>query len=451
MGFNALVHRIKSLVPQPVLRRYHWMLARISAVCYGHPSRELIVIGVTGTNGKTTTSYLLAKALEASGYPTGCTTTAVMKTGDREWLNRSKMTMQGRFFLQKTLREMVRAGCRYAVIETSSQGILQSRHIGIEYDVAVFTNLTPEHLEAHGGFESYKEAKGWLFASLQGKPNKVIGGETIKKSIVLNADSPHAAYYADRSGIDRIMWYSLRGVRGVVPEHVEYAANGSSCTIEGVPVKVQMPGAYNLENVLAVFAVCKALRVDLASVAKVIETVQGVPGRFERVSLGQPWTVVIDYAYEPVGLEKTYEAIRLVPHKRMIHVLGSCGGGRDSDRRSVLGRMAGTHADVVIVTNEDPYDDDPQGIISQVADGAKAVGKREGETLYMILDRAEAIQKAMNIAEKDDLVLLTGKGCEPWICVANGEKLAWSERGVAEQAIRRKMSGQGGADQSLAT
>ena len=156
-----MIQLIRNITPSIVIDCYHRTLSWFAAVWYGHPSRELIVVGVTGTNGKTTTAYFIAKALEATGERSGCTTTALFKIGTKEWLNDKKMTMLGRFQLQKMLRDMVSAGCRYAVIETSSQGIVQHRHRHIAYDVAVFTNLTPEHVEAHGGFEKYKQAKFW--------------------------------------------------------------------------------------------------------------------------------------------------------------------------------------------------------------------------------------------------------------------------------------------------
>ncbi len=434
MGFRLA--RLKSRIPAPLLQAYHFVLVHLAAIWYRFPSRELVVIGVTGTNGKTTTSYLIAKALEASGFPTGCTTTALIKIGEREWLNRTKMTMPGRFFLQRTLRQMVRAGCRYAVIETSSQGITQFRHLGLEYDVAVFTNLTPEHLESHGGFENYQQAKRKLFAALSKHPAKRIGGQLIPRVAIINADSPYADFYASTPGVPSVAWYGLKNARGLTPTQVVVQANGSSFHVKGIPVELSLVGAYNVENALAALAVCEVFGVDLAAAAKHLSMVIGVPGRFERVNLGQPWTVIIDYAYEPEALKKVYEAVRLIPHQRLIHVVGGCGGGRDQARRDVTGRLAAEQADLVIVTNEDPYDDPPQTILDQVAAGAIAGGKTLGVSLWKILDRKEAIITAMKMAKPQDLVLLTGKGCEPWICVAHGGKIPWNERAAAEAGIR---------------
>lgn len=417
-----MLSKLKKLVPEPMVGAYHYMLARMAQAAYGNPSKELTVIGVTGTNGKTTTTYFLAKALEASGHQTGCTTTAIMKVGRKEWLNKTKMTMPGRFFLQKMLRDMVKAGCKYAVIEVSSQGLIQHRHIGIKYDLAVFTNLTPEHVEAHGGFENYKRAKRHLFE--------------VVKNAVLNADSKHIDYYAQTPGLEKVEWYSIHADKGLKAENIKLDGNGSSFTVEGVPVRIRQPGEYNIANALAALAVCKHYGVELKKAAKKLEAIQTVPGRFERVEAGQPWTAIVDYAPEPESFQRLYDALAFVPKKRVIHVLGSCGGGRDVARRPVLGRLAAEHADIVVVTNEDPYDDDPNVIINQVADGAAKAGKRDGQNLFRVVDRREAIFKAMAMAHEGDLVVMTGKGCEPWICLENGRKMPWDEVAVAKEAIQ---------------
>lgn len=432
----SLKERVKRFIPASVLNGYHFALANLASWVYRHPSRELIVIGVTGTNGKTTTCYAIAKALEASGHTTGCTTTAILKVADKEWLNDTKMTMPGRFFLQRMLRQMVRAGCRYAVIETSSQGLVQYRQLGIRYDLAVFTNLTPEHIEAHRGFENYRAAKRRLFEYVALLPPKMLNGQQVPRAAILNTDSDQAEYFAATAGLQNVHWYGVGEGLGLRAKHLELLSNGSHAEVNGYSMQLAIPGRYNVENMLAALTVCQALGVSLEAAIKRLENIQGLPGRFERVDLGQPWTVIIDYAPEPESLKQFYGALDSVPHKRLIHVLGSCGGGRDVARRPVLGKMAAEKADIVIVTNEDPYDDDPEQIIDQVAAGALAAGKQEGQTLFRELDRRQAIAQAMRLAQPQDLVIMTGKGCETWMCVANDEKLPWSEREAAEAGIR---------------
>lgn len=434
----TILSHIRSFIPEPIMRAYHWFLAYLAAAWYRFPSEQLVVIGVTGTNGKTTTSYLIAKALEATGLRVGCTSTALLKIVDREWLNQTKMTMPGRFFLQSMLRQMVDAGCTHVVVESSSQGLIQYRHAAIAYDVAVFTNLTPEHIESHGGFENYKKAKKRLFDHVASRSKKMIKEVYIPTAFVMNADSPDAAFYADtRPAVDRLQWYGIDQVKeGLRAEALKLHGEGSDALVQGIPFHVSLPGRFNVENGLAALATVQVLGRDLQQAAAGIGRVTRVPGRMERVEEGQPWTVIVDYAPEPESLRRLYEALELIPHKRLIHILGSCGGGRDIARQPILGRMAGTKADIVIVTNEDPYDDDPWEIIHRVASGAKEVGKKEEESLFQILERRDAIQKAMTMAREGDLVLLTGKACEPWMCVADGQKLPWDEVQVAREAIR---------------
>lgn len=449
-----MLYQLKALVPESFLAIYHRVLARVSAIVYRNPSRELIVIGVTGTNGKTTTSFYLARALEASGFCAGCTTTALMKIGKKEWINKTKMTMPGRFFLQKMMREMVSAGCRYAVIETSSQGLMQGRHLSIAYDVGVFTGLTPEHIEAHGGFENYKKAKRLLFEHVGRRRLKTIDGKTVVKGAVLDADSIHGEYYAGalgsgppaplKGGSEAIKeWYGIKNRRGWYAEQITLEATGSHFVLRDgqdssiqVPVHLNQPGDYNISNALAALATCKLLGVDLFAAAKRLGEIATVPGRFERIDVGQPWTVIVDYAPEPESFRQLYRALAVIPRERTIHVLGSCGGGRDIARRPILGELAATNADIVIVTNEDPYDDNPQEIIEQVASGARGAGKIDGENLFLVENREEAIFQAMALARPNDLVVMTGKGCEPWICIADGKKVPWDEAGTAREAIQ---------------
>lgn len=434
-----MTFRLKRLMPSPLLLAYHWMLSWIAASWYGHPSNELVVVGVTGTNGKTTTAYLTARALEASGFPTGCTTTALFKIADREWLNETKMTMLGRFLLQKRLREMVRAGCAYAVIEVSSQGILQYRHRQVNVDIAVFTNLTPEHIEAHGGFEAYKQAKIELFRHVAASPRKVFNGRTIPKVAVLNAQDPHAEAFAV-SGFDRVMRYRTdAGPGDVVAKDIRLEPTSIAFTVDSVAMRLAVPGKVNVENAMAAIAVCRAFDIPLASVSERLALVRGIPGRFERIDEGQPWTVIVDYAPEPASLGKLYETVEAMPKRRLIHLLGSCGGGRDVARRPILGKMAGDHADLVIVTDEDPYDDDPNEIMEQVAAGAREAGKQDGTSLLIIPERAEAIREAMRQAQEGDMILLTGKGCEQAIMGPNGMCTPWDERDVARAAIQAEL------------
>lgn len=443
---HSLLNILRKIVPPPVLDLYHRALSWLAAVWHGHPSRRLVVVGVTGTSGKTTTAYLIAKALEATGAKTGGTTTAFFKVGDRMWSNATKMTMVGRFQLQRLLREMVDAGCRYAVVETTSQGIVQHRHEHIAYDVCVFTNLWPEHIEAHGGFENYKRAKIRLFEYAAGLPRKILDGATVPRVAVLNAGSEHAKDFAVK-GFERVVWFRQgkavsgerkagAGDRVLEAADVVAAADHATFGVDGVSVHLNLPGAVNVENALAALAAATSLGIPLRDAARALSAAPGLPGRYERIDEGQAWTVIVDFAFEPVAVTKLYELVASLDHRRIIHVLGSAGGGRDVSRRPVLGRIAGEKADVVIVTNEDPYDDDPRQIIAEAAAGAAQAGKKDGQDLFRVLDRREAIRLAMQTAKPGDIVLITGKGSEPVMAVAGGRKIPWSDAEEARKAIR---------------
>ncbi|MFH1142859.1 MAG: UDP-N-acetylmuramyl-tripeptide synthetase [Candidatus Uhrbacteria bacterium] len=440
---------LRKIIPKPIFRLYHWTLSIIAAFLYGHPSRDLTVIGVTGTSGKTTTVEWIGRIIEHCGETVGWATTNSFKIGSRESTNATKMTMLGRFQTQKMLREMARTGCKYAIVETSSQGIEQYRHLGIDYDLVLLTNLWPEHIEAHGGFENYKKAKGKLFEHL----GKKIRKQENKKISIVNLDSEHADYFlkfkADkkygfgtggkdaRKGVKRND--TLTGVVPIQATKIKTSASGSSFTIKDTKFHLGPIGLHNVENATAAVATTLALGFDIKLIADAVARLPVVPGRLEVINEGQPFNVIVDYAFEPVALSKLFETVQMFEHKRIIHLVGSTGGGRDVSRRPKLGRLSSELADVTIVTNEDPYDDDPQEIIDQVAAGALEVGSHEGEDLYRILDRAQAIKKAITLADKGDIVLITGKGSEPVMAVKNGKTIPWDDRAEARKVLHKKI------------
>jgi UDP-N-acetylmuramoyl-L-alanyl-D-glutamate--2,6-diaminopimelate ligase len=431
-----LIKYIRKVTPLWAFDVYHRAMAWLAAFIYGNPSRDIIVIGVTGTSGKSSTCFFLAKALEAGGAKTGMTSTAQFKVADREWTNDTKMTMLGRFKTQKLLREMVDQGCKYAVIETSSQGILQHRHKEIAYDVCVLTNLAPEHIEAHGGFENYKKAKIELFRHTVSLPSKSIEGEAVPRVAILNRDNEHAKDFVIKE-FDRIIWFGLEEGADVRAIHAKEAIDNVTFSIGETEFHINTPGSVMVWNALAAIATAEALGVSREALAERFEAVQGMPGRYESIDEGQSWKVIVDFAFEPVALEKLFDfADRFKGDGRIIHVTGSCGGGRDVARRSVIGHLSAKRSDITIVTNEDPYDDDPRQIIDDVANGAAKAGGKEGETLYRINNRKEAIQKAMELAETGDFVLITGKGSEPVMAVADGKKVRHDDREEARKAIR---------------
>jgi len=435
---------IKKLVPQSLLSLYHLALAKLAAFWYGHPSEKLIVIGVTGTNGKSTVVNLIAAILEEAGYKVGLTSTINFRVAGAEQLNDLKMTMPGRLRLQKWLYDMARTGCQYAVIESSSEGVLQHRHLGIHYDIMVFTNLAPEHLERHHGFENYKLAKLQYFRHLEKLPHKVLNGKRIPKIIVANVESSFAEDFLNFN-VDQKIGFSFPQksarqfpeTRIICPKDVHISPDGTAFSIENIRIKTPLLGPFNVENALAAIAVAQSQGATLPVCRDALRKIPQVPGRLEFIRAGQPFRVMIDYAPEPNSLSALYALISSWPEHRLLHILGSTGGGRDRARRAVLGEMAGRRADVVIVTNEDPYDDDPQEVVDEVAAGAISAGKVLGKDLFKILDRREAIQFALQTATSSDFVLLTGKGSEQAMVVAGGKMVPWDDRRVAREELAK--------------
>lgn len=442
---SNMLRVLRRFTPAWAFDVYHRSLSWLASVWYGNPSRELIVIGVTGTNGKSSVSYFLSKALEATGAKTGMTSTALFKVAEREWTNATKMTMLGRFQLQRLLREMVDAGCTYAIVETSSQGVVQHRHRHIAYDGCVFTNLTPEHIEAHGGFDRYKQAKLSLFEYAGSLPRKKIRGALVPRVAVLNRDDEHAndfekAWYGirERHAVgEKVVWYGSGDGADRIATDVQLSANQISFSVGGVHVEMNVAGEVMVWNALASIATAETFGMPLEGIAKRLSEIKGMPGRYESIDEGQNFKVIVDYAYEPVALGKLFDFADVIKgNGRIIHLTGSAGGGRDVSRRSVIGALSADRADVTIITNEDPYDEDPEQIIAQVADSAVRHGKKEGETLFRIMDRNEAIRKAISIAGPGDVVLLTGKGNEPVMAVENGRKVASDDRETARRILK---------------
>lgn len=432
----SMFHRLKQLVPEPAKAVYHYALARIAEAAYGNPSSKMVVIGVTGTNGKSSTVNFIAQILTELGETVGYTSTAGFNIAGREVPNKMKMTMPGRFALQRMLAEMVKEKCAYAIVETSSQGIVQYRHLGINYDEVVFTNLTPEHIEAHGGFENYKKAKGKLFSHLMARPHKVIDGKRRQKISIVNADDEHGKYFASFPADRHVYfgWSSLPG-EGYVAREQMTDRNGAQLSINNVPCRLSLPAKFERLNAVAAIAAVSALGFSLTDVATAAESLHSVAGRFEVIDQGQPFSVVVDYAYEPYALKALFAAARARNPRRIIGVHGSAGGGRDVARRPEIGKLAAQEEAIVIVTNEDPYDEDPQKIIDQVAEGARQAGKKDEIDLFLVPERSEAIARALSLAKEGDTVLITGKGSEPVMAVANGQKIPWDDRRVARDVL----------------
>ena len=400
---------IKKIIPPFLLNFYHFSLAFLGALIYGFPSRNLIVIGITGTSGKTTTAELTIKILEEylkekkSNQKVALASSIKFKIGENEEENKLKMTMPGRFTLQKFLKKAVKNNCKYAVLEVTSEGIKQYRHKFIKFDVALLTNLSPEHIESHKGFENYKKAKGKLF-------------EETKNIHIINIDDKNADYF----------------LKFPARKKYTFGLNQGDINNKDLNLNLLIQGDFNIYNALAAICIAFSQNIDIEFSKKVVENFKGIPGRME-VVIEKPFKVVVDYAITPVSLEKVYKTlISDFKNKdsKLICVLGSCGGGRDKWKRPVLGEIAYKYCDNIIITNEDPYDEDPLKIIDDVAKGAK-------EKAQKILDRKEAIKTAIKLAKENDTIIITGKGCEPLMCLANGKKIPWDDRKIVKEEFKK--------------
>lgn len=473
---NLFLSFIKKIIPKSLLNKlrpiYHYFFSFLAHILYGKASDKIIVIGVTGTSGKTSSVYLMAKTLSAAGYKTGYTSTAMFSDGNNEWLNNKKMTMLGKFFTQKMLRKMVKNKCVYAIIETTSEGIRQFRHKFINYDLVCFTSLYPEHIESHGNFENYKQAKAKLFSHLKDCKTKYVGKDKrviliknnlskinfdkIKKTIIVNGDDEHALFFSGFWAEEKLFYYegdfTNKDESSIFYNNISLDKNKTSFNISfeqkilnknslmNKDVSLSILGDFNVLNSMPLLSLSVNQGLDLDLIINKLQEVKSIPGRVELVDLGQKFLAIVDYAYEPVAMEKLYNTIDFIRERegkrgRIIHILGSAGGGRDKSRRFILGEMAGKKADFVIISNEDPYDENPLDIINQVAAGAKAAGKIEGENLFRILDRREAVKKSISLVGDNDLIVLTGKGSEQAICVADGKKIKWDDRKVLKEEI----------------
>ncbi len=433
--FHQIKKLIRKLTPKFVLSGYHFFMAHVAAIKFGRPSEKLIIIGVTGTKGKSTTANLIAKIFDEAGMKSALTSTVNFKIGDSDKLNNLKMTMPGRFFIQNFLTQAIKANCKVAIIESSSEGILQHRQIGIHYDAMVFTNLTPEHIESHGGFENYKNAKLKYFINLEKLPTKIIDGKKIKKCIAFNFDDKYGNEFS-KFKVDEIISFGTNQGAKIKGTNFVSSPDGISFDANGTKFNLKLKGNFDLYNSLAAIALCTGYEINLDTAKAALEKILMVPGRMESIENRRNIKIIVDYSYEPESINQLYETIKSWPKNRIIHLLGSTGGGRDTGRRKILGNVAGKNADIVIVTNEDPYDDDPQQIIHDVADGAVEVGKVIKENLFREPDRRKAIAKALNMGRVGDLILITGKGSEQKMAVKGGY-IPWDDRQVVREELNK--------------
>lgn len=411
---------LRKIIPKPVFEffqpAYHLALAYLAALVYGFPSRKIKIIGVTGTKGKSSTVYFLSRILEDAGYKTAAISTIQFKIAEKEWPNSLKMTMPGRFAIQSFLAKAVKVGCQFAVLEVSSQGVLQNRHRFINFDTAVFTKLAPEHIEAHGSFENYKKYKLKFF-------------EYVRNNHVINKDDK---YFQEFYGIP-------------AKNKITYSAGDYK------NLKLKLLGYFNIANAAVAIKTAEIYGIKPELAVKILENIESLPGRMELIEENQNFKVVVDYAHTPDSMEAVYGSLKpkLAVGLKLICVFGATGGGRDKWKRPEYGKIAEKYCDEIILTNEDPYDENPVSILEQIETGFSQIPrpqrqiavmaggtKPETSKVWKIIDRREAIRKGISLAKEGDIVIITGKGSETTMMVANGKKIPFDDRETAREILK---------------
>ena len=411
---------------------YHLLFNHLVNIITGRPSESLIVIGITGTKGKTSTVYTLYQTLIKLGLKVGLTSSVYSSNGIELSKNKIRNSMPGRGQIHRLMREAKHNGATVFIVEVTSEGLAQNRHRGIHFDSVIITNLYPEHLEAHGGFENYKKAKGLLFQSFEKSQSKKINSQVIEPLAWVNQDDKYQEYYRN---LTHKTVYSTGSSKNSTLQMLDIKSDQNGLefsyqdnnTKQKYKVITPVLGEFMGYNLLFVIGVAHWLGYEYSQIDKVLTDLNDIPGRMNKVST-KP-NIFVDYAHIPEALEKVYQTVNssFKGKGKTIAILGSCGGGRDTWKRSPMGKVAGQMNDYVIVTDEDPYDENPQAIIDEVFAGVLEAGKVENENAWRVLSRLDAFRKALSLAGPEDNIIITGKGSETSIMRAKGVKEYWND------------------------
>lgn len=426
---------IRPIIPKSLFKAlqplYHGLAATTAGWYYGNPSSQLQVIGVTGTAGKSTTVMMLAHILNKSGHKTGYITTVGNFDGSTPIINKHGLSMPAGSLIQKNLRSYLDKGCKFAVIEATSEGLAQNRHRSINFIGALFTNLSPAHIDSHGSFEKYRAAKGKLFAAVN--KNGIIG---------VNTDDPNYQYFlnftsAKKFGTstreDKIAQTSVPVLRA---ENIAVSDSGLSFTVESQKFHLNLRGSFNISNALLAIGIAQYFGVSLAQSGQALESFGIVPGRMETIPNSKGFTIIVDYAPEPQPLEESLRAAQLIDHRKLIHVFGATGGHRDVEKRFEFGKISAQFADTIIITNDDVYDSDPQKIAQNIQEGINEAGpNKKVQEIIVELDRKNAIKKALAMAQPKDLIIITGKGSEQFLILPGDQRISWDDRQVVKEML----------------
>ncbi|GCE12094.1 UDP-N-acetylmuramoyl-L-alanyl-D-glutamate--2,6-diaminopimelate ligase [Tengunoibacter tsumagoiensis] len=435
LGEELSVAQSELPLPYITVSNVRIALANLSCSFYGYPAQKLCTIGVTGTDGKTTTSNLISTLLEAAGRPNGLMTTANFKMTGQEWENQSRQSTMETLEIQAFLQRLVQSGGTHAVIESTSHGLELGKVHGCAFDVGVVTNITHEHLDFHKSIDAYRRAKARLFEMLDPQRDKGIGTHPVA---ILNRDDSSYAVLQPYCQVP-ILDYGIETPAAVRAVDITMSATKTRFRVilpdaEGI-IETQLVGRFNVSNCLAAIATVYSQGVSLADIQRGLASVTGVTGRMEHIDEGQSFSVIVDYAHTPDSLHKIIDTLRPLTTGKLILVFGSAGE-RDTQKRPVMGGIAARYSDFFVITDEDPRDEDREQILHDIAVGAQAEGSQEGKDFLCIADRTQAIAAAFSRAQAGDTVLLAGKGHEQSIIMGR-EKIPWDDRRVAREQLRK--------------
>jgi UDP-N-acetylmuramoyl-L-alanyl-D-glutamate--2,6-diaminopimelate ligase len=413
-------------VPVILVKDTYRAMAIVADIFYGQPSKKLHIIGITGTNGKTTTSHLIERIFANFQLKTGLIGTMYTKIGEE--ITENKNTTPESLTLQKTFREMVDQKVEVSVMEVSSHALVMGRVHRTDFDIAVFTNLSQDHLDYHGTMQEYKHAKGLLFSQLGNSfnPQK-------PKFAILNADEETSEDFMKMTAA-HLFTYGIDNKADIMAKNIRMTPNGTAFDVlinnKYFPINIQLAGKFNIYNVLA--SICAALvsKIPLNDIISTLETIEGVKGRFELVKAGQDFTVIVDYAHTPEALENVLKTIKQFSQSDIYVVVG-CGGDRDKTKRPLMAQIACEYATHPIFTSDNPRSESPEKILRDMETGV------EGKSFQSIVDRREAIKFAISQAKANDVILIAGKGHETYQIIGN-QVLDFDDCQVAKEAIEER-------------
>jgi UDP-N-acetylmuramoyl-L-alanyl-D-glutamate--2,6-diaminopimelate ligase len=431
--------QIKDLLPQRIKNVYHLSQASLANLVYGFPSKNLKVIGITGTNGKTTTCQMIAKILEEAGHKVAMASTINFKLGEKEWVNKTKFTTLSSFQVQKFISDAKEAECAYLILEVSSHSLDQYRVAGIKFHTAVITNITREHLDYHKTMTEYRLAKIKLFEDT----NVSIVNLDMEKPEEFLEFGKERYGYSTQIEKHRAQKH-VSNVQCIIAENIALSSGKTTYEVKNIGFDLNLPGIFNVENALAATCVGVSENIDLKTIKIALEKIKGVPGRLEHVANNKNIEVIVDYAVTPDSLKKLFGHISKMKNNsaKIISVFGACGE-RDRGKRPIMGKIVGERADFVIVTNEDPYREDPEQIINEVFSGVVSINgdknrnshKEEKINCWRIMDRRVAIKKALTLARPGDIVVVTGKGAEETMAI--GKKIIpWNDKKIILEELK---------------